>query len=188
MNAIDRRQLLKVFANFSLLPTVPLAASGDALPLVELPGHVEAPDFLLPDLAGNAHRLSDYRGSPVLVSFWAAWCAPCRRELPSLADLNGRLRDTNIKILAINLGDSVERVTAFLAGHPSPGLPILFGDRATAEAWHVQALPVAYAVDAEDILRLGALGEQDWDSPLVERQLRGLSRTGPHLPSTVQPA
>lgn len=185
MNAIDRRRLLRVFANLSLLPTAPLAASADALPLVELPGNVEAPDFLLPDLAGNLHRLHDYRGRPVLVSFWAAWCAPCRRELPSLADLSSRLKDAKVEI---NLGDSPERVAAFLTDHPAPGLPILLGDRGTGEAWHVQALPVAYAVDAEGILRLGALGEADWNSPLVERQLRGLGRTGPSGPSIVQPA
>ncbi|HTV26414.1 MAG TPA: TlpA disulfide reductase family protein [Xanthobacteraceae bacterium] len=188
MKAIDRRRLFKVLANLSLLPTAPMAASGDALPLVELPGNVDAPDFLLPDLAGNVHRFYDYRGRPVLVSFWAAWCAPCRRELPSLADLSARLKDAEIKVLAVNLGDSAERISAFLTDHPSPGLPILLGGRGTGKAWHVGALPVAYGVDPEGILRLGALGEQDWDSPLVEHQLRGLSRTGPRRPSTVQPA
>ena len=64
---------------------------------------------------------------------------------------------------------------------------ILLGDRATGEAWHVQGLPVAYAVDADGILRLGAIGERDWDAPAIERQfahaaarqLRGRPTPGP---------
>lgn len=187
MSAMDRRVLMATVAGVCLSPAAALAASDDALPLIELPGHVEAPDFVLPDLLGAAHRLSDYRGQPVLISFWAVWCPPCRRELPSLAGLNARLKDASIAVLALNLGDGPERVGAFLADHPSPGLPILLGQSATGDAWHVQGLPVAYAIDAYGILRLGAIGERDWETPSIERQLRTLSEAAPRRPSPVQP-
>src|SRR5690606_6881411 len=126
------------------------------------PGAVEAPDFALPDLTDGVRRLSDHRGRPVLVAFWAVWCPPCRRELGTLAELRARVADTGIEVLAVNVRDSRERVADFLARHPAPGLPVLIdGTRATARAWHVQALPVAYAVDRLGILRLGAIGERD---------------------------
>lgn len=175
MSAIGRRRLIAITAAACISGAG--RATPDAHPLVELPGRVQAPDFDLPDLAGVTHRLSDFRGRVVLVSFWAVWCAPCRRELPALAALRGKLEGTRIALLAVNLGDSPERIAAFLANHPAPGLPVLLGNKTIANAWHVQALPVAYALDGDGILRLGALGERDWSSPDVERQLRALDRT-----------
>jgi thiol-disulfide isomerase/thioredoxin len=110
------------------------------------------------------------------VAFWAVWCAPCRREIPALAHLLARLADTRFEILAVNLGDSAERIARFLADHPAPRLPILLDtDKALATPWHVSALPVAYTIDGTGILRLGAIGERDWLSPDIERQLRRLA-------------
>jgi thiol-disulfide isomerase/thioredoxin len=174
MSAINRRNFAAMAALAWLPPAAGFTASADDLPLIELPGHVEAPDFFLPDLTGMSHRLSDYRGRVMLISFWAVWCAPCRRELPSLAALSAQLGDTKIGIFALNLDDSPDRISAFLAEHPSPGIPILLGDRATGNAWHIHGLPVTYVVDCGGTLRLGAMGERDWGEPVIEGQLRAL--------------
>lgn len=171
MTTVDRRQLLPLLAA-ALLPS---SAAATDLPLADLPGHVEAPEFELPDLSGTVRRLSTYRGRPILVNFWAVWCPPCRRELKELADLRNKLADTGFEILAINLGDNAERIATFLARYPAPELPILLDiQRTTASPWHVSALPVAYALDRSGILRLGAIGERDWHSPRIEAQLRSL--------------
>lgn len=171
MSVIDRRRLLTMLAAVAL----PVPARSEPLPLVELPGEVPAPDFMLPDLSGKLRRLSDFRGRPVLVSFWAVWCPPCRRELAELADLRRRLADTRIEVFAVNLGDSAERIASFLAGHPAPELPVLLdADKTAATPWHVRALPVAYVVAPDGMLRLGAIGERDWRAPVIERQLREL--------------
>ena len=172
MRSIDRRLLLSMLVAAAL----PARGLGEPLPLAVLPGGVEAPDFALPDLAGALRRLSDYRGRPVLVSFWALWCPPCRRELPALSDLRTRIADTRIEVMAINLGDRADRIAAFLVDHPSPGLPVLLdGKKSAAVPWHVQELPVAYAVGSDGILRLGAMGERDWRAPEIEAQLRALT-------------
>jgi peroxiredoxin len=168
---IDRRHVLSLLAA-ALLPQ---AARADPLPLTELPGSIAAPDFAIPGLDGGVHRLADYRGRPLVVAFWAVWCAPCRRELPALADLRARLADTRIEILAINLGDRPDRVASFLRDHPAPGLPVLLdGEKTAAAPWHVRGLPVAYALDSSGILRLGALGERDWRASVIEARLRAL--------------
>jgi len=168
---VNRRRFVAGLAGAAL----PAAVSAEVLPLVPLPGNVAAPDFALPDISGCTHKLSDYRGRPVLVSFWAVWCSPCRRELGALAMLRDRLADAGIPVVAVNLGDTPERATAFLAEHPAPGLPILLDrDKSVAAAWHVQALPTAYAVSGAGVLCLGALGERDWLSCDIEKQLRGI--------------
>lgn len=168
---IDRRMLLGV-AGGALMADV---ARSEVQPLIPLPGEVRAPDFTLSDLGGATHRLSEYRGRPLLVNFWAVWCPPCRREIGALADLRRRVGDANIVVLALNLGDAPERITAFLDQHPAPGLPVLLDpDKTTSGPWHVRSLPLAYAADRDGILRLGAIGERDWTAQVIEEQLRAL--------------
>jgi len=79
------------------------------------------------------------------------------------------LNKQRIEVLAVDLGDSPDRIRAFLAAHAAPDLPILLGDRATGENWRVVGLPVTFAVDADGIIRLGAIGERDWRSPMIEQ-------------------
>ncbi|HWC98950.1 MAG TPA: TlpA disulfide reductase family protein [Candidatus Sulfopaludibacter sp.] len=61
-----------------------------------------APDFELKTLDGDKIHLSELRGKPVLLSFWASWCGPCRRELPALAALNQQYKDKGLVILGVN--------------------------------------------------------------------------------------
>lgn len=61
-----------------------------------------APDFTLTDLAGNEHKLSDYRGKNVLIVFWTTWCAPCRLEMPHLIELRKTVSEDELAILAIS--------------------------------------------------------------------------------------
>jgi cytochrome c biogenesis protein CcmG/thiol:disulfide interchange protein DsbE len=71
------------------------------------PGNVEqpAPAFSFRDLDGKTFKLSDYRGKPVLVDFWATWCAPCRASLPHLSDLQERYRQKGLVVVGLSLDD-----------------------------------------------------------------------------------
>lgn len=103
----------------SILPFSGTAESGNATLDTTLADLVKAgsvaPDFELADLNGETVRLSDFRGRPVILNFWATWCAPCRLEMPELQraqDEFATAEDGPI-VLAINQGDSAEQVGEF---------------------------------------------------------------------------
>src|SRR5690349_952357 len=75
-------------------------------PLPEVLRNGALPDFQLPDAAGHMVSLSQQRGHPVLLNFWATWCPPCVDEVPSLEDLASRLRGTDLRMLAVSVDDS----------------------------------------------------------------------------------
>jgi peroxiredoxin len=72
-----------------------------------------APDFELPDTNGQMVRLGDYLGRPVILNFWATWCAPCRLEMPELQRAQAEFGDDGPVVLTINQEESAEQVTEF---------------------------------------------------------------------------
>ena len=72
-----------------------------------------APDFTLTLSDGRVVQLSDFRGQPVVINFWASWCAPCRAEAPTLEETHQRYADRGVVILGINLWDSEEAAAEF---------------------------------------------------------------------------
>ncbi len=65
-----------------------------------------APDFELETLSGERFRLSDWRGHPVVLSFWASWCGPCRREMPVLIRLQDEYRDRGVVFFGVNIEEA----------------------------------------------------------------------------------
>ena len=135
-----------------------------------------ARNFTLPDLDGKPHKLSDYRGKVVLVNFWATWCPPCRREMPSMERLSQRLKDQPFVVLAINQQEDPEQVFVFTAQvDPSPNFPILFDRNSkVAHAWGVLGLPASFIVDKQGRVVYRAMGGREFDHPEIERGILGL--------------
>ena len=72
-----------------------------------------APDFELETLDGGRFRLSDWRGHPVLLNFWASWCPPCRREIPVLVRLQHQYREAGLVVAGVNIEEARRSAAAF---------------------------------------------------------------------------
>ena len=79
----------------------------------------QAPAFELKDVDGNTVSLSSYKGTVVLLNFWATWCPSCREEFPSLNKLSRQLKNKKFSVIAVSIDRSVSDVRDFLKKHPS---------------------------------------------------------------------
>ena len=112
----------------------------------------EAPDFTVYDMEGNAHKLSDFRGKPVLLNFWASWCGPCQMEMPDFQKFYESHGD-QVNFVIVNLTDgqqeTVESASAFIA-EKGYTFPVYYDtDIDAAAKYGVSAVPVSYFIDAE---------------------------------------
>lgn len=116
----------------------------------ETPGPVPAPDFTVYDEAGNEVHLSDYRGKPVVVNFWASWCGPCRMEMPEFQEKHLELGG-EVQFLMINMTggrETVETARDFIAGQGYT-FPVLYDTEGDAAVTYgAYALPTTYFIDA----------------------------------------
>ena len=127
----------------------------------ELPGETasateergsEAPDLTVYDREGNPHKLSDFRGKPMLLNFWASWCGPCQMEMPDFQKYFESHGD-KVSFVIVNLTDgqqeTVESASAFIA-EKGYTFPVYYDtDIDAAMKYGVSAVPVSYFIDAE---------------------------------------
>jgi cytochrome c biogenesis protein CcmG, thiol:disulfide interchange protein DsbE len=157
---------------FILLLAVLLGAPAHAQALKPWSG--PTPALELADLQGKTHRLQDYRGSVVMVNFWATWCEPCREEMPSMERLRASLEGQRFVVLAVNLAEPPARIRKFLEGVPLKFSVLLDQDAKASKAWQARMLPATYIVGPDGAIRYRQLGELDWSKPEVREQLLAL--------------
>ena len=127
------------------------AAPGETTPETQEASNL-APDFTVYDLEGNAHKLSDFRGKPVLLNFWASWCGPCQMEMPDFQKFYESHGD-QVHFVIVNLTDgqqeTVETASAFIE-EKGYTFPVYYDtDIDAAMKYGVSAVPVSYFIDAE---------------------------------------
>jgi len=135
-----------------------------------------APDFALQDMDAKQHSLKAYRGKVVLVNFWATWCPPCIREMPSLEKLYQKFRGQPFVLLAINQWEDEERVFEFMGQLETiPTFPILFDPQSkVSDAFGVQGLPSTYILDKQGRIVFRAKGGRDFSHVEIERKIKSL--------------
>ncbi len=93
---------------------------------LESPIATQRPEFSLPDLNGKAHNISEWQGKILLVNFWATWCPPCRKEIPSFNTLQKKY-SKDVQFVGIAIDDTIA-VKRFIEMIPID-YPVLIGDK-----------------------------------------------------------
>lgn len=127
------------------------------------------PDFTLSDMSGKAHTLSSYRGKVVMLNFWATYCGPCIKEMPSMQRLKEKLAGKSFEILAIDMAEEKADVKAFMQRHHiQVNFPILLDTEGTViEQWMVSAVPTTFIIDPQGKIRYALYGGLEWDNDEV---------------------
>ncbi len=125
-----------------------------------------APDFALPDLAGQAVRLSALRGRVVLLNLWTTWCPPCREEMPSMERLYQQLRDRGFVILAISQDEGGAKVVEPFVRTLGLTFPVLIDpEHQVGDRLRVWGYPESFLIDREGRVVERVIGPRDWAAP-----------------------
>lgn len=132
------------------------------------------PALKLRDLSGTEHDLEKYKGQIVLVQFWATYCTPCRKEMPSMNNLMQKMGKTPFKILAVNMGETDDEVKTFV-NEVKPKFTILMDpDGHSIADWKVFAAPSNFILGPDGKLRYTLFGGVEWDSDELVAKLKAI--------------
>jgi thiol-disulfide isomerase/thioredoxin len=153
------------------------AAAGPPQALTPVAGKKIAPDIALDIVDGDKLKLSDLRGKVVVLNFWATWCPPCRREMPSLERLKGLMQGEPFEIVAINAGEDEDEIAGF-KGEIKPALTfrLALDPRADAmKAFSITGLPTTHVIDRQGRVVYRAQGGRAFDDPAIVEILKALA-------------
>lgn len=137
-----------------------------------------APDVELARPDGSVGRLSERRGRPVLLHFWATWCVPCRTELPELLAVGRELSGARgLDVVAVATDADWPAVRAFFGDKVPPEVHLDLGG-AAARAYEVSGLPDTYLVGPDGIARYRLAGARQWTNDTARAFLERFAQDG----------
>lgn len=138
-----------------------------------------APAIALKTLDGRDVRLEELSGKVVLVNFWAAWCGPCKEEMPALDRLRSRLGPARFDLLTVTADIRPKEIRTFLDDLVLQVPVLLDRDRDVSDSYQVRGLPTTVLIGKDGRVIGRAVGPRDWDSPEAVALIRSLAEGPP---------
>jgi cytochrome c biogenesis protein CcmG, thiol:disulfide interchange protein DsbE len=132
------------------------------------PPHIgsSAPDFTVQD-AQSKFTLSQFRGQIVVLNFWATWCQPCVEEVPSLVEMQRRMKAEGVTVLAVSVDVDDSAYREFVKDHNVTLLTVRDPDQKTNRLYGTFKFPETYIIDRNGVMRRKFIGPVDWTDPQV---------------------
>jgi peroxiredoxin len=112
-----------------------------------------APDFALPAAVGGNVRLSEYRGQPVVLTFWGSSCGACARQLVILDKLYGTYRSAGLVVLGVSVDDNLLHAQQYARAHTTSYPLLLDGPKDVGRAFVIDRLPTTVLIDRSGVVR-----------------------------------
>ncbi|MHB1730227.1 MAG: TlpA family protein disulfide reductase [Leptospirillum sp.] len=169
------------FANSAEVPdatrTIPDALA-QAMGLQVFDDRILAPDLAAPNTSGVMHHLSDYKGDLVVLNFWATWCVPCRKEIPSLDAFSRKWSGSGVRVVSVAMDRRIGHVTEFMKKVPV-SYPVLLGRKGRIDSRYFGlGIPQTYLIDSRGYLIGRLTGPRDWLSPDAEKLVGAILSSG----------
>ncbi|GIW08433.1 MAG: hypothetical protein KatS3mg060_3238 [Dehalococcoidia bacterium] len=131
-----------------------------------------APEFSLPTLDGRTVSLASLKGKPVLLNFWATWCAPCREEMPLIQRAAARYASSGLTVLAIDVQEGEALVQPFVDEFGLTFPVLLDKNGEVVSRYRVRGIPTTVFIDRGGIIQSVYLGPMD--ETILESRLNGI--------------
>jgi len=125
-----------------------------------------APDFTVRD-SERSVTLSQLKGQVVVLNFWATWCPPCIEEMPSLVQMQERMKPRGVTVLAVSVDADEHSYRRFLREHNVNLLAVRDPDQKSNELYGTFKFPETYIIDRNGVVRRKFIGAVDWTDPEV---------------------
>jgi len=132
-----------------------------------------APDFTVRD-SDRSVKLSDFRGQIVVLNFWATWCPPCVEEMPSLVEMQRRMKAKGITVVAVSVDVDQGAYNQFVKEHNVTLLTVRDAGQKSNALYGTFKFPETYIIDRDGVMRRKFLGAVDWTAPDITEFLSKL--------------
>lgn len=105
----------------------------------------DMPEFSLPDTTGKTWDAESMKGKVVLIDFWATWCAPCKKMMPTLDKVYAKYKEKGLELLSVSTDQKKSDLDKFLGGHLFPN-PVVHDTKETFKKWGVKFIPATFLV------------------------------------------
>lgn len=130
-----------------------------------------APDFLLESVGGDETRLTDFRGQPVVLNFWASWCRPCRQEIPLLVNASQRYADDGMVVIGLNLQEGKALIEAFADDYGIEFPLLMDRDGEVGDRYRLLGLPTTFFIDTDGVIQSVFTGPLE--AKIYDQQVQG---------------
>ena len=126
-----------------------------------------APDFTVRTLDGKDVKLSDFRGRPVWINFWATWCPPCRAETPDIQEVYKAHQSDGLVVLAISIGENASTVSDYVKRTRTTYTVGLDQGTGIAAQYRIVGIPTHFFIDRDGVIRewrIGSMSKKTMES------------------------